>query len=154
MAVLGVVTVALIAALTNCTSQLGKRNRMEVIDTWAELQTKAGHKVTIRGTYTLVNPFPSGKKKAAIPWIVQIVMEDGDREGPFVEAYWDPAARRSQAEMDTFKDQRVEVTGIFHARQPPQPGAPDGVAAFGGSCITQVEGLHSIALPHGRGRPK
>ncbi|MCB0643645.1 MAG: hypothetical protein KDC44_18485, partial [Phaeodactylibacter sp.] len=86
---------------------------------------------------TKVNPFPAFKKKAPIQWIVKIEMDE-EGNGPFLEAYWDTAATRSTTEMEAFEGKRVEVTGLFHLEQPPQPGAPADAVAFGGACLVEV----------------
>lgn len=112
---------------------------MEVIEKWGKLMELNGEIVTVRGKYTLVNPFPSPKKKAKVQYIVQIVMDEQEEEGPFLEAFWDPSANRSEEEMEEFRDEWVEVSGVFFIDQPAEPGAPEFASAFGGSCIRKVE---------------
>ena len=112
---------------------------MEVIEKWEKLMELNGEIVTVRGKYTLVNPFPSPKKKAKVQYIVQIVMDEQEEEGPFLEAFWDLSANRSEEEMEEFQDEWVEVSGVFYFDQPMEPRAPEFASAFGGSRISKVE---------------
>lgn len=108
--------------------------------TLAECRRHDGERIAAVGVYTVHDPYPVRKRGADLPLLARLAMEDTP-EGPFLAAFWDPAAARPVDERARWAGKRVRVVGTFFAAQPPRPGAVEGEAAFGGPCLHPVESL-------------
>ena len=102
-----------------------------------------GERIAAVGVYTVHDPYPGRKVDAELPLLAHLAMKDSE-DGPFLEAFWSPAAARSDEERERLAGRTVRVVGTFHADQPPQPGSTGKEAAFGGPCIHPVESVSAV----------
>ncbi len=108
--------------------------------TLAECRRHDGERIAAVGVYAVHDPYPVRKRDAELPLLARLAMDDTP-DGPFLAAFWDPAAARPEEERETWAGKRVRVVGTFFAEQPPRPGRVEAEAAFGGPCLHPVESL-------------
>ena len=101
-----------------------------------------GRRVAVVGTYTPHDPYPA-HAKGDLPVLARIALDDTE-EGPFLGAFHDPAAARSEEERERLAGRRVRAVGVFHSVQPKDPGADPRAASFGGPCLQPVEVVEAV----------
>jgi len=110
---------------------------MSDLSTCTSLSACAAHdgkRVQIIGTYTVESPL-AGKKGGGGSTLSLIDLGDGT---VLLEPYWHQDVVRSDEEIARCRGKKVRVTGVYHAKPVPQPGAPDAVS-YGGACVHPVE---------------
>ena len=105
----------------------------------AECAAFDGKRVTVVGIYRAL-PHPKGAVRGESEPILARV-DLGSGEGPYLEPFYKPAARRNDGELKRLDGKRVRVTGVYYPEQPRNPADPPYAAAMGGSCIADIEEL-------------
>lgn len=111
--------------------------------TMEECRRHDGQRVAVVGTYTPHDPYPSHAKGTDLPVLARIALEDTE-EGPFLGAFHDPAAARSEEERERLAGRTVRAVGVFHSVQPRDPEADPRSASFGGPCLQPVEAVEAL----------
>jgi hypothetical protein len=112
-------------------------NTLPLITQWKEAEAHDGKLVRVVGKYieSDVRMKPIGTPRYV--GHVSIVLADDIRVSLF--PVWQREARRPQAEIHRFKDQEVEVIGIFYHQSPLDPS---GGASPLSPCLTEIKALY------------
>jgi hypothetical protein len=128
-----ILSIAMLAVCAAC-----NRPPAALCRTPVECQGFDGKRVSVVGVYRAL-PHPKGAVRGETEPVIARVELAGGKDGPYLEPFWRPAARRDDAELRRLDGKRVRVTGVYHRVQPRNPSDPPYAEAMGGSCIADIE---------------